>query len=359
MPRQSFSKFIRPETPTSGPITDRDLDILDAVLRYRFISAAQLVRLVGGNEDVTHRRLRRLWERALINRWAFPGIRTHSEFYYYLDSREPLSLLVERRGWELDDKMLEEIKGNREKDYAQAAFRGQHMQLGFLQHSLVISRMHFMIEMACRKSGGRVVLETWAQGGQLAGRKAEIPRVRSDRHGNEIFWRETNERERLPVEPDALFTLRFPGRPQGQELAHFFYEADRGTMNSTDMLKKFRSYYHFIKKQQKHREAFGIHPIRAVLTETPTETRGKKLMALVNHPLVCGPDKRAGLFWFTISELFTGDGTAPSQQALPLPKPHPYLDHPDIILEPIWALPDRTRHALSDAENSSAPATPR
>jgi hypothetical protein len=356
MREPAFSKFIRPEKPPGGPITDRDLDILDAVLRYRFISAAQLVRLVGGNEDVSQRRLRRLWEKGLVSRWAFPGIRTHSEFYYYLDSREPLSLLTERRGWELDDQMLEEIKGHREKDYAQAAFRGQHMQLGFLQHSLVISRMHFMVEMACRKSAGQVVLETWAQGGQLAGRKAEVPRVRSDRHGNEVFWQETNERERLPVEPDALFTLRFAGRPQAQQLAHFFYEADRGTMNSTDMLKKLRAYYHFIKKQQKHREAFGVHPIRAVLTETTTEARAKKLMALVNHPLVCGPDKRAGLFWFTIATLFTGDGTELAQQALPLSKSHPYLDHPEIILQPIWALPDRTRHALGDNENSSAPA---
>ena len=256
---------------------------------------------------------------------------------------------------ELDDQMLEEIKGHRDKDYAAAALRGQHMQLGFLQHSLVISRMHFMVEMACRKSAGKVALQTWAQGGQLAGRKAEVPRVRADRQGSDTFWRETDEKERLPVEPDAMFSLRFPGRPQGQQLAHFFYEADRGTMNSTDMLKKLRAYYHFIKKQQAHRQGFGVHPIRAVLTETTTETRGRKLMALVNHPLVCGPDKRVGLFWFTISELFTGDGNAPIQQTLPLPKNQRYLDHPEIILQPIWALPDRTRHALSDIENSSAP----
>jgi hypothetical protein len=52
------------------------------------------VRLVGGNEDVTHRRLRRLWERGLVNRWAFPGIRTHSEFYYYVDTRAPVDVLV-------------------------------------------------------------------------------------------------------------------------------------------------------------------------------------------------------------------------------------------------------------------------
>src|SRR5689334_16339291 len=161
MQKQTFSKFIRPEVPVRGLITDRDLDLLEHTLCYRFSPASQLVRQVGGNEDVTHRRLRRLWERGLINRFAFPGIRTHSEFFYYLDSREPLNLLAERRGLEIHAKMLDEIKSNREKDYAQAAFRGQHMQLGFLKHSLMLSRMHFLLEMACRYSDGQIKLEAW------------------------------------------------------------------------------------------------------------------------------------------------------------------------------------------------------
>jgi hypothetical protein len=105
------------------------------------------------------------------------------------------------------------------------------------------------------------------------------------------------------------------------------------------MLRKFRAYFHFIKKQQRHREAFGVHPIRAVLTETTSEARGKSLMALVNHSLVSGPDKRAGLFWFTISPLFTDlattSGAAPER---PLPR---YLSEPEIVLDRIWALPDR------------------
>ena len=87
MGTQKFSKFIRPEAARPGQITDRDLDIFDAVLRYRFCSAAQIVRLTGGNEDVTHRRLRRLWECGLVARWAFPGLRTHSEFYAALGQR--------------------------------------------------------------------------------------------------------------------------------------------------------------------------------------------------------------------------------------------------------------------------------
>ena len=72
-------------------------------------------------------------------------------------------------------------------------------------------------------------------------------------------------------------------------------------------------------------------------------------MELVNHPLVCGPAKRAGLFWFTISPLLT-DPAADS----PLPR---HLDRPEVIFDPVWALPDRTMHALRDVENSPATAT--
>ena len=147
--------------------------------------------------------------------------------------------------------------------------------------------MHFMVEMACKRSSGTVALEAWCQGGQIAGHKADVPKIRSSRQGGQLLWQEVAETERLPVEPDALFTLRFTDRPEGRQLAHFCYEADRGSMVMTDMLRKFRSYYYFIKKQQKHREAFGVHPIRAVLVETTDEARGKKLMEL-GRPSVGG-----------------------------------------------------------------------
>src|SRR5439155_26938450 len=101
--------------------------------------------------------LRKLWEWGLINRFAIPGIRTHSEFHYYLDSRQALELLVEHdRLADVHAQMLEELRGNREKNYADAAVRGQHMQLGFLKHSLQISCMHFLMEMAARSSSGQI-----------------------------------------------------------------------------------------------------------------------------------------------------------------------------------------------------------
>jgi Replication-relaxation len=341
----SFSKFNRPGTPRNGVITERDLDIIEAVLRYRFSPTSELVRLVGGNEKVTLRRLRQLWECGHLNRFAFPGTRNHSEFTYYLDTTKALDLLVQHgRAAEIHPQMEEEIRLNREADYAGAVLRGQHMKLGFLQHSLMISRLHFMLEMASRQSDSAIQLSSWRQGPDLRGHKAEVPEMKSRRveGSNTYIWEEHDNRtQRLPVEPDALFSLRFPnGR-----VSHFCYEADRGTMPLADMLKKLRAYNHFIKRQQKHKEAFGVHPIRAVLIETTDEARARKLMELVQHAAVIGEGKRAGLFWFCISPILTmpADNESP-----PVPR---YLVKPALILDRLWALPDFSLHALADAEN--------
>ncbi len=114
----SFAKFERPPQPKRGVVSDRDLDIIEVILRYRFSPTSELVRLVGGNEDVTQRRLRRLWEADLINRFAFPGIRNHSEFIYYLDRRQTLELLVDhQRLPEINRQMEDELSMNREADY--------------------------------------------------------------------------------------------------------------------------------------------------------------------------------------------------------------------------------------------------
>jgi hypothetical protein len=122
-------------------------------------------------------------------------------------------------------------------------------------------------------------------------------------------------------------------------------------MVMADVLKKLRAYHHIIKEQQKNREAFGIHPVRAVLIGTTSEARARKLMELARHPLVCGPGKRAGLSWLTISPLFTYP--APTQHRWARHALRSYLDQPEVIVNRIWALPDRTMHALGDAEDST------
>ncbi len=82
--------------------------------------------------------------------------------------------------------------------------------------------------------------------------------------------------------------------------------------------------------------------------ETRDEARGKRLMDLVNHPLVCGPGNRAGLFWFTISPIFA----EPAQAGTSASSLSTYLERPGIVFNRIWALPDHSLHALDDGENS-------
>jgi hypothetical protein len=94
-------------------MTKRDLEIIEAVLRYRFSPTSELVRLVGGNEDVTQRRLRRLWEHGLVNHFSFPGLR--SEFVYYLDCADALKVLSQARGLSFAPPVFEEVRNHREK----------------------------------------------------------------------------------------------------------------------------------------------------------------------------------------------------------------------------------------------------
>ena len=73
-------------------------------------------------------------------------------------------------------------------------------------------------------------------------------------------------------------------------------------------------------------------------------------MELVGHPLVAGPGKRAGLFWFSISPLF-GDPAPGSTISR-------YVAEPRVAFEPIWAFPDHSLHALGDAEYAYSAVSP-
>src|SRR5579863_8140011 len=95
MATPAFKKFVRPEVACPGVITERDLDIVATILHYRFSPTSELSRLVGGHDDVNGKRLRKLWEWGYVNRFAFPGIRAHSEFIYYLDTTTALDLLLQ------------------------------------------------------------------------------------------------------------------------------------------------------------------------------------------------------------------------------------------------------------------------
>ncbi len=330
-------RFIRqPEKLQNRRLTDKGLQAIAIIERYRFLPTSLLVRLMPGDQKNNHRHLQTLFHKGLVNRFCLPKYGGPTEFIYYLDSANALSALREagllpemdeEQRWRREDI----VRYNRESDYSRLhkdpANQGQVV---FIQHELMVSRFHAVLELACRKYPGKVLLEQWKQGPELWNR-LDVPKVVQDRDSG--MWLEQPETESMPHRPDAFFTLHFPGRPEGEERSHFLYEADRGTENTTKYKFKLRVHWHFIVKRQLQRttEPYNIHAIRAVLTESTTSQWAHNLREAARHPLVS--PKPSPLFWFTTSELLTKPVPA-GKRTIPL-----YLEQPEAVFKRIWANP--------------------
>jgi hypothetical protein len=291
-----------------------------------------------------------LYHRGLVNRFTFPRVGNPGEFVYYLDNTGALELLVEQGWTERESLDFEEVRRNKEKEYSAIhdPSRVEELQgrLLFLKHEIMISRFHAMLELACNKSKGKVELIDWRQGPELWN-TVEAPRLRyhrpQDSKGEEL-WSESDETETLPHRPDAFFTLRFADRPENQQDVNYFYEADRKHTSTKKHNRKLRAHFHYIVKQRKHQEHYGVSRIRAVLIETISTSWADELREAANHFAVSGP-KPSPLFWFTTSELFTrpveiSEGKRARQVPL-------YLTRPEIIFERIWATPvDDILHSI-------------
>ncbi len=317
-----LSKFTRePKAVADKKLTPRSLQVIAAIARYRFLPTSLLVRLIDGNEDVTHRHLQQLFHKGLINRFAFPKTGGSNEFNYYLDNSDALTLLVEHELAEKADLDFEGVRTNKDKAYHKITEGDDSAGRAlFLQHELMISRFHFMLELGCENSEGKVELPAWRQGSELHG-------TVTDPDTGEV----------LPHRPDAFFTLRFPNAPEGESNANFFYEADRKTTSIPKMMGKLTAHFEFI-RQKKHQQAYGIKRIRAVLIETLdikwAEELRQAAMSICPVPL----------FWFTASEIFTAEERFANEKgAEPI-----FLMRPEIVLKKVWATTNSSAIALSD-----------
>lgn len=310
-PQKRLSKFTRqPKALADKKLTARSLDIIASIARYRFLPTSMLVRLVEGNEDVTHRHLQQLFHKGLINRFAFPKIGGSNEFNYYLDNPKSLTLLVENGLATKGELDFEGVQRNKEKAYHKITegddSSGRSL---FLHHELMISRFHFMLELGCKRSEGKIELLDWKQGADLH---------------NSVTDSETGEV--LPHRPDAFFTLRFPQEPEGQNRSNFFYEADRNRTSIPKMMKKLKAHFEFI-RQKKHQELYGIKRLRAVLIETLDAKWAEELRQASAE--ICP----VPLFWFTASQIFSVEKPiANGKGRIPL-----FLMRPEIVLRKVWA----------------------
>jgi protein involved in plasmid replication-relaxation len=326
----------------SRQITNTSLTIIATIHDYKIVPTSLIVRLVPGHEKSTYRHLQQLYHKGLVNRFAFMRGKNPSEFYYYLDNTESLDLLVVN-GVERDRLEFDEVRRNREKRYCDVndPKRAEEMQgkLLFLKHEVMISRFHGMLELACVASNGSIQLTTFEQGPRLWS-KVEVPKL-AFRNG---VWLELDETEQLPHRPDAFFTVSFPNTER--EDHHFFYEADRHRTDTNKYNKKLRAHFHFVVKQKRHQETYGIQRVRAVLTETVDDEWAERLRQAAGHVTVSG-SKASPLFWFTTSRLFVEEAMVQDNSRARAQPMH--LRHPDIVMRKIWASPvNDTLHSLID-----------
>jgi hypothetical protein len=346
MLQQRLPKYKRtPEALKNRQITDRSLDIITTIDRYRVLPSSILLRLVDGNQRITHRHLQALFHKGLVSRFSFPTIGS-KEFHYYLENADALRLLADSGMASDADLHWDELRYNRDRPYSaindpKQAREGQS-RLYFIHHEVMISRFHALLELGCKASGGSVELVRWEQGAELY-HQVETPKATF----YEGLWRVGEGIQQLPHRPDAFFTLRFPAEPEGNQYAHFFYEADRKTTTeSARIIKKLRSHFHYVVIKKRHQEHYNIKRIRAVLVETINSEWANHLREVARHPIVSG-SKPSPLFWFTSSEFFTAvkeiqDGAGIKRV------PRALLD-PTIIFKSIWATPvDDTLYKLLD-----------
>lgn len=322
----------KPENLPNRKINDRSLKIIDALNRYKFLPTSLIVRLIEGNRRITERHLQNLYHQGFVNRFAFPTSFHPGEFNYFLDDRKGLDLLRDN-GFATDELDYKQVFNNKGKGYDEIAFNRTLTQkqgkLLHLNHELMISRFHYMLEMACRKTKGVVQLLGFYQGSDLWN-TVEASKVFTDAHGNLV---EKDENEKLPHRPDAFFALHYPDLDANEKTHYYFYEADRKTMNVPKMNRKFRSHFHYVVKQKLHRADYGVNRIRAVLVESLDSGWANHLRTNARHLLVSG-NKPSPLFWFTTSEIFEKKVSGQKKEQ-PL-----YLETPEVIFRSIWATPE-------------------
>jgi len=341
-PTKRLPKFRRtPEKLPRREITRIDFDIIKLLHDFKFLSSIQIWKLVAADRKAVYKHLQTLYHQQLINRFHFPTMFGAGEFYYYLDNTQALDLLTSEAGHQKADFHYEEVRRNKQKGYGDMLFDGDenHHQEGkllFLRHSTMIARFHVGLSLACRASNGRVELKTWKEGTELYN-YVHAPAYSFTKHTQEgavkIHYEEhERKQERIPVRPDAFFTLTFPKDPEKKE-ASFIYEAERSRNDSKTLNKKLRGHFHAFARQNLHKQdPYNVTSIRAVLVETTSYDWAEHIYKEA-HNKVVSPNK-SKLFWFTCLEKLTKPekiekGTATTKR-------YPYLEDPKKFFAKLW-----------------------
>ena len=260
-------------------LTERDLSILGYIRDYRFLNTAQIAALVGGSYHNVSERLSRLFHHGYLDRPAHQrDLRAdgYRVMIYAIAPKGAAALAREAGEVPVISRHMSEDNRTARRFY--------------LAHTLMISQFRVCLELAVRARPD-LELALW-----------KVPQ--------RPLARVPIGRERVAVIPDAHFILK---NAEGA-YAHFFLEADRGTMSQKRFLAKLQSYWQL-------RSRIYVNDIPSafrVLTIAESERRMENLIATA---VDADPRRRgSGMFCFAAETDYS-------------------LEDPEALFRAIWRTP--------------------
>jgi protein involved in plasmid replication-relaxation len=258
-------------------ITERDLGMLQAIARYRFLTAGLLQHIVGGSRRGVRNRLRML--SALAYLVCLKSVVTEP-FTYGLGNKGA-RLLADRGS--LIDHRLDWTAENERTRY-------------FIDHTLAVAETMLRFQFATRDRAVRLVDHH-----ELLPDMSETTRSARDPFCLRVTIRHHDKALTIPVVPDRLFAFAYPDNTTH----NFALELDRGTMDiwanrlvgKSSIRRKLIGYFHG-REQKRIVEKWGFKSFR-VLTVTTSDSRIESMLRTQRRVAAdCPP----GLFLYSTPE---------------------------------------------------------
>jgi len=245
-------------------LTPDDIEILTHVYQCRLVTIDHLHLLTNRSHKALYRRLAKLTQ----NQYLYRRRTNINEKYIYTINQATVPVLVERGIAEDYQSVDLHMRRLRELKYL------------FLRHALMLTDIHATLRRAT--TDHHITLVSWKEGQQL--------------HDSVTAWDERiKKKQKFPVRPDALFTLRDTTRPDKKNTVGFFLEADRSTTTNARFQNKIIAYQKYF--EEKRHEKYGITSAR-VVTITLTKARAENLAKSALEVL---PKKSLAKFYYFTS----------------------------------------------------------
>jgi DNA-binding Lrp family transcriptional regulator len=255
-------RFKRTSAVAAIEITERDREIIRLVERFRFLRSSHIRSLIPGSPQQLLRRLKLLYHHGFLER-----PRAQIDYYHKGGSSHMV--------YGLGNKGAALLRRDLDPGFGQVRWGENNRATGrvYLEHALLVGDVMVAIELACRRTGIRLL---------TARELAVADKITGERRP--FRWQvKISNRVKLGVIPDYVFALDFKDQRGTGNRAFFFLEADRATMpvirknlSQTSFYRKLRA-YEATWSQSIHQTQFGFHRFR-VLTVTTSAARLKSLI---------------------------------------------------------------------------------